>query len=112
MTPDTLRIALVSPRNDPDIDARLTTSDRMLADAAGDGAAIACFPETYIPGLRGQDFDVPPPDQARQQDAMDAIRASCARHGIAAIVGMEWRTSLGLHNVAFVIGRDGEVEGY
>jgi predicted amidohydrolase len=32
--------------------------------------------------------------------------------GVAAVVGMEWQTSLGLHNVAFVISATGEIEGY
>ncbi|MGH9176160.1 MAG: carbon-nitrogen hydrolase family protein, partial [Vicinamibacterales bacterium] len=69
-------------------------------------------PETYIPGLRGQDFPVPPPDQGRQQAALEETRATAGRHGVAVVVGMEWESDLGLHNVAFVIARDGTVIGY
>jgi predicted amidohydrolase len=31
---------------------------------------------------------------------------------VAVVLGMEWETSAGLHNVAFVISRDGVVDGY
>jgi predicted amidohydrolase len=107
-----LRIGLAAPRNVPTVEERLRTLDRMLGEGAEQGAAIICFPETYIPGLRGMDFPVPPHDQRRQQDALEAIQASARRHKIAAVVGMEWESPLGLHNVAFVIRRDGTVDGY
>jgi predicted amidohydrolase len=108
----TLRIGLAAARNAPTVDERLLTLDRMLGEAAAQGVAIVCFPETYIPGLRGMDFPVPPPDQHRQQEALATIQASARRHNVAAVVGMEWESPLGLHNVAFVIQRDGTVDGY
>ena len=109
---NTLRIGLAAVPNAPSVEERLRTADRVLADAAAKDVAIVCFPETYIPGLRGMDFPVPPIDQARQEAALEEIRASAERHGVAAVVGMEWETPKGLHNVAFVISRDGVVEGY
>ena len=112
MSDETLRIGLAAVPNTPGIDTRLQWIDRMLAEAAAQQVAIVCFPEAYIPGLRGQNFPVPPPDQPRQEAALATIRASARRHGVAAIVGMEWQSAIGLHNVAFVIGRDGEVVGY
>jgi predicted amidohydrolase len=111
-TASTLRVGLAATRNAPSIEERLRAADRFLAEAAAEGAAIVCFPETYIPGLRGQDFDVPPHDQQRQQAALEAICASAERHHVAAIVGMEWESAKGLHNVAFVISREGAVLGY
>ena len=107
----TLRIGLAAVRNVPSIEERLRTVDRVLEDAGAQGVAIVCFPETYIPGLRGQDFPVPPPDQGRQDAALAEIRAAAGRHGVAVVVGMEWASAAGLHNVAFVIGRDGTVIG-
>jgi predicted amidohydrolase len=108
----TLRIGLAAARNAPSGEERLATLDRFLEEAAGQDVAIVCFPETYLPGLRGQDFEVPPHDQRRQEAALEAVRASAERHGVAAVVGMEWETELGLHNVAFVVSRQGEIEGY
>ncbi|HVL23557.1 MAG TPA: carbon-nitrogen hydrolase family protein [Thermomicrobiales bacterium] len=111
-TPATWRIGLASARNAPSIEERLAIVDRFLAEAAEQDVAIACFPETYLPGLRGMDFPVPTHDQARQGEALEAVRAGARRHGVAVVIGMEWETALGVHNVAFVIDRDGEVLGY
>ena len=107
-----LRIGLAAVRNSPSVEERLDVADRMLTQAAAQDVAIVCFPETYIPGLRGMDFPVPPPDQHRQELALEQLRASAGRHRVAIVVGMEWETAKGLHNVAFVISRDGVVEGY
>jgi predicted amidohydrolase len=106
-----LRIGLAAVRNAPTVEERLRTLGCFLEEAAAQGVAIVCFPETYIPGLRGQDFPVPPPDQRRQEAALEEIRAAAQRHGVAVIVGMEWETEAGLHNVAFVVSRDGTVQG-
>jgi predicted amidohydrolase len=108
----TLRIGLAAARNYPTVDERLVAVDRFLAEASAKAVAIVCFPETYIPGLRGMDFPVPPHDQARQEAALEAVRASAQRHGVAVVIGMEWETGAGRHNTAFVISRAGEIEGY
>jgi predicted amidohydrolase len=107
-----LRIGLAAARNLPSVEQQLQTVHRFLTDAGAQGVAIVCFPETYIPGLRGQDFAVPPPDQRRQQAALDEICAAARRHGVAVVIGMEWQTHTGLHNRAFVVGRDGAVAGW
>jgi predicted amidohydrolase len=113
MTPaPSLRIGLAAARNAPSVDERLETVERVLAEAAARGVAIVCFPETYLPGLRGLDFAVPPPDQRRQQAALETIRAAAERSRVAVVMGMEWESTLGLHNVAFVISREGAVVGY
>jgi predicted amidohydrolase len=108
----TWRIGLASVRNAPSIEERLQTVDRFLSDAADQAVTIVCFPEAYLPGLRGMDFPVPPHDQRRQQAALDEVCAAAQRHGVAVVMGMEWPSALGLHNVAFVISREGTVEGY
>lgn len=111
-TPTHWRIGLAAARNLPTIEERLLTVDRFLAEAASQEVAIVCFPEAYLPGLRGMDFAVPPHDQAVQEAALEEVRSSAKAHGVAAIIGMEWETALGLHNVAFVIDCGGEVLGY
>lgn len=109
-----LRIGLAAARNAPSVAERLHTVDRFLRDAAARDVAIVCFPETYIPGLRGQDFTVSPPDQRRQYAALEAIRAAAQRHGVAVVIGMEWKSAAGsgVHNVAFVVSRDGAIVGH
>jgi predicted amidohydrolase len=106
-----LRIGLAAARNAPSVEERLRTVDRFLEDAGAQRVAIVCFPETYIPGLRGQDFSVPPPDQGRQQAALEEIRAAAQRHGVAVVIGMEWESAAGLHNVAFVVSGGGAIVG-
>jgi predicted amidohydrolase len=106
------RIGLAAARNLSSVDDRLQTVDRFLAAAAAQDVAIVCFPEAYLPGLRGMDFPVPPHDQATQEAALEVVRRSAQSHGVAVIIGMEWETALGLHNVAFVISREGDVLGY
>jgi predicted amidohydrolase len=108
----TLRIGLAAARNAPSVEERLHTVDRFLTEAGARRVAIVCFPETYIPGLRGQDFPVPSPDQRRQQAALEAIRAAAQRHRVAVVLGMEWESPVGLHNVAFVISREGAIVGW
>jgi predicted amidohydrolase len=112
MADSILRIGLAAAQNAPSVAERLDDARRFLAEAAAHDVAIVCFPEAYIPGLRGFDFPVPDPDQGRQEEALEEIRAAAREHGVAAVVGMEWESSAGLHNVAFVISRGGEIVGY
>ncbi|MDQ3043919.1 MAG: carbon-nitrogen hydrolase family protein [Chloroflexota bacterium] len=107
-----LRIGLAAARNATSVEERLQIVDRFLKDAAARAVVIVCFSEAYIPGLRGQDFFVPPHDQLRQQAALEHICASAQRHGVAVVIGMEWESSVGVHNVAFVIAADGAIMGY
>jgi predicted amidohydrolase len=83
-----------------------------IAECADQGVEIVCFPETYLPGLRGSRQILPPPDQAAQEAALAALREACREHRVAAIAGMEWVSNLGLENRAFVIAPDGAVLGH
>jgi predicted amidohydrolase len=107
-----LRIGLASVRNPPTVEERLEIIERMLNEAAKKRAAIVCFPEAYLPGLRGMDFRVPPVNQDRQERCLDWVKDAARRHSVAVIMGMEWGTARGVLNVAFVINSDGTVQGY
>ena len=58
-------IALASPCIASALDDGLDKIKQLLSDAAAQGAEIVCFPEAYLPGLRGQDFEVLPFDQTQ-----------------------------------------------
>lgn len=107
----TLRIGLAAVRNRSSVDERLAILDDMLRRASEQQVAVVCFPEAYIPGLRGLDFAVPPPDQQRQESALRKIADAARRHNVAVIVGMEWAQDSGLLNLAFVISGDGAIQG-
>jgi predicted amidohydrolase len=113
MASERVRIGLASPRVAGTREECLATIERFLAEAASRGAAIICFPETYLPGYRGPAFPTPPPpiDQAAQQQALERVSEIARTHGVAAIVGMEWEGPNGLLNVAVVVDADGTVQG-
>src|SRR4051812_9300148 len=111
---DTLRIGLAALRPAESIAAGTERMLAALADAAARSAQVVCFPEAYLPGLRGSArHPVPaPPDQPAQAAALARLQAGCQSHGIAAIAGLEWVSALGLENRAFVIGPDGALLGH
>ena len=104
-------VALASPRVASSIDDGLERIQRLIADAAARGAEIVCFPEAYLPGLRGQDFEVPPFDEAEQERALRAVRDMAREHSIATILGMERITGAGRQIAAIVIDARGELLG-
>jgi predicted amidohydrolase len=100
-------IALASPRIATSFDDALDRVRHHMAEAAMHGAEIVCFPEAYVPGLRGQDFDVPPFSRADEQRALHEIRRWARELRIAAIVGMEHVTDTGRQIVAAIIDANG-----
>ncbi len=111
MMPEKLRIGLASPRVAATREEGLARIERFLAEGAAQGAAIVCFPETYLPGYRGLDFTPPPPDQIAQERALRDVSDMARRHQIAAIMPMEWASPTGLLNLAFVVDADGTIQG-
>src|SRR2546429_2823604 len=111
MLPGKLRIGLASPRVAATREEGLANVGRFLAEAASCGAAIVCFPETYLPGYRGLDFVTPPPDQRAQERALRDVCDLARQHRVAVIVPMEWASSAGLLNLAFVVDADGTIQG-
>jgi predicted amidohydrolase len=92
-----MRIALASPR--------------VAATVAAGLARVVCFPEAYLPGLRGLDFPVPPFGRADQECTVAAAAELTRRHGVAAVLGMEWHTDLGRHIAAVVLDAQGQLVG-
>jgi predicted amidohydrolase len=105
-------IGLASPGIAATMDEGLEKVERLLADAAARGAEIVCFPEAYLPGLRGQDFEVPPFDRAQQENALETVAGLARTHAVATIVGLERVTEAGRQIAAYVIDAKGLVQGY
>jgi len=106
-----LIIALATPRVASSIDEGLRKIEQCLADAVARGAEIACFPEAYLPGLRGLDFDVPSFDAAQQSRALAEVAQLVRRFKVATILGTERLTEAGLQIVAVVFNADGSIQG-
>ncbi|MBK8250413.1 MAG: carbon-nitrogen hydrolase family protein [Gemmatimonadetes bacterium] len=106
-----MRIALASPPIPSSIADGLDHVRAYTADAARRGAAIVCFPEAYLPGLRGQDFDVPDWSAADEERATIAVRAIARASRIAMIVGVEHVTPAGSQIASLVVDAHGAVLG-
>jgi predicted amidohydrolase len=107
-----MTLALASPCVASTLDEGLEKIKRLLSEASTRGAEIACFPEAYLPGLRGQDFEVPPFDRAEQERVLQAVAQWARAYAVATILGMERLTPAGRQIVAVVIDDHGEIRGY
>src|SRR5262245_35371432 len=107
----TVIIALASPRAAASIDEGLDKVKHWMSEAAAQGAEIVCFPEAYIPGLRGVDIDVPAYDATQQERALKAAAHWARTYRVATILGMERLTAAGRQIVAVVIDAEGRILG-
>src|SRR5881397_3627425 len=105
-------IALASPRIASTLDEGLDKIKRFLAEASAQGAEIVCFPEAYLPGLRGRDFEVLPFDRTRQERVLQAVALWARTYAVATILGMERLAEPGRQIAAFVIDARGQIQGY
>ena len=105
-------IALASPRIASTLDEGLDKIKRMLSEASAQAAEVVCFPEAYLPGLRGQDFAVLPWDRSQQEHALDVVGQLARTYAVAVILGMERVADAGRQIVAFVIDAQGDIQGY
>ncbi|MGH9346507.1 MAG: carbon-nitrogen hydrolase family protein [Vicinamibacterales bacterium] len=105
-------VALASPGVASTLDEGLDKVQRLLSDASAQGAEIVCFPEAYLPGLRGQDFDVLPFDERQQDRVLQAVTEWARTYAVATILGMERLSEAGRQIAAVVIDATGQVQGY
>jgi predicted amidohydrolase len=104
-------VALASPRVATSLDDGLSRIERSLAEASARDADIVCFPEAYLPGLRGQDFEVLPFDQTIEERVLRTVAQLGKSYAVATILGTERLTPAGRQIVAVVIDSSGEIQG-
>jgi predicted amidohydrolase len=105
-------IALASPRVAKSLDDGLDKIKSLLSEASNQSAEIVCFPEAYLPGLRGQDFEVWPFGPKDEERAIRTVQQWAKDYRIATILGMERLTDAGRQIVALVVDSQGEIQGY
>jgi predicted amidohydrolase len=105
-------IALASPCVASSLEEGLDRVKRLLSDASAQGAEIVCFPEAYLPGLRGVDFEVLPFGEADQERVLQAVAQWARTYAVAVILGTERLTEAGRLNVAVIFDARGQIQGY
>jgi predicted amidohydrolase len=105
------RIALANLQIPATREESVDLAESAIAEAAGRGAGLVCFPECFVPGYRvARPAD--PIDPAFLERAWDRLAAAAARARIAAILGTE-RLSAGRRLLtALVIAADGSLPGF
>lgn len=104
-------IALASPRVASSLEDGLDKVRRLMAEASANSAEIVCFPEAYLPGLRGQDFEVFPFMASDQERVLETVAQWSRQLAIATILGLERLTNTGRRITAVVFDADGRVLG-
>jgi len=104
-------VALASPRIASSLDDGLARARRLVGEAADRHARIVCFPEAYLPGLRGQDFAVGPWTTADESRAMQEVSAIARDHDIAIVMGLEHIVEEGRQIASVVFDASGEIIG-
>jgi predicted amidohydrolase len=105
-------IALASPKPAASIDDGLARVERLARVAADQSARIVCFPEAYLPGLRGQDFEVPAWDASIEARVIGAVCGVARTHSVAIVMGLEHLTPAGRQIAAVVLDHQGQVQGW
>jgi len=86
--------------------------EKFVEEAAERGVALVCFPESYLPGMRGMDEPIGP----HSPQALEAARAQAQllaqRFHTAIILPMDWDHPEGIQNLAMVISPEGELLGH
>ena len=108
----TIRIALANLRFPASPEESLALAAASIQQAALAQAHIVCFPECYIPGLRGVGKRVAPPDATFLNRAHAEIAQSAARSAITVILGTERIVDGALRNTALVVNADGSAAGF
>jgi predicted amidohydrolase len=106
------RIALANIRFPATPEESVKLAEHAIAQAAGEGAGIICFPECFVPGYRGMGKSIPPPDPAFLERAWSAIAAAAAKASVAVVLGTERVVNGELLATALVINPDGTIAGF
>lgn len=107
-----MKIALASPPFPTSLNDGFYWLAKLAKEASREGAAIICFPESFLPGYPGMHPATANCSPQELEMALKNVCAVAADNAIAIIVPMDWYGKNGLLNVAQVISKKGEVLGY
>jgi nitrilase len=120
--PETRIIRVAAVQIAPDLETPTGTLDRVLAaiaEAAGKGAQLAVFPETFVPWYPYFSFVRPPVLSGAEHihlydnavvvpgPATEAVAQAAKRHGIVVALGVNERDHGSLYNTQLIFNADG-----
>lgn len=109
---NTYRIALANIRFPKTREESVALAEEAVAHASIERADVICFPECFVPGYRGMNKEVLPPDARFLERAWSNITAAAAKANLAVILGTERVVGDAVLASALVINRDGTVAGF
>ena len=107
-----MKIALASPPIPKSFEDGLYWVKQLIMESASSAAKIVCFPETYLPGYRGYEYNGEEHNPAKLDNALQQICAWANEFKIAVIIPMDKDHPDGIVNVAYVISDTGEIIGH
>ena len=108
----TFRIALANLRYPTTPDESVRLAEEAVARAGAEAAGVIAFPECYVPGYRGPDKSVPPPDASFLDAGWSRIATAAKRANIAVVLGTERVVNGAPVATALVINADGSIAGF
>ena len=109
---NTCRIALANVRFPATREESVSLAEQAIAEAARGGAEIVCFPECFVPGYRGINKQVPPPDPVFLERAWSRIAVAAKNAGLTVVLGTERVIGDAVVATALVIKPDGTSAGF
>ncbi|HKG62398.1 MAG TPA: nitrilase-related carbon-nitrogen hydrolase [Pyrinomonadaceae bacterium] len=109
---NTYRIALANIRFPKSREESVTLAEEAIAEASTERADVICFPECFVPGYRGMNKEVLPPDPVFLERAWSNIASAAASAKVAVILGTERVVADAVLASALVINRDGTMAGF
>lgn len=106
-----MRIGLATAPVPKSLEHSLRSILDFMDQAAAFDVDLICFPEAYLPGMRGQGFSIPLCEQGELRTALARVCQAAAQHGMGVILPMEWPSEKGRYNLVQVISPEGRILG-
>ena len=107
-----MKIAVASPPYPKSLADGIVQAEKLSKEAAKQGAAIICFPESYLPGYPVPEYSPEKCTAEQLQSALDEVSEIAASNSIVIIMPMDWYDKGKFLNVAQVISGKGDLLGY
>lgn len=111
MSTNSIKVALASAPFPKSIDDGLSIIEQYIIKASQQQVDVICFPESYLPGMRGIGIEIEPHNAEKLNQALINVCSLAKKHSIYVILPMDWDKEGKILNVAFAISDEGKVLG-